>query len=467
MSAPRKPLRPTVVERCLRLFSDVRPGEGATGLLLLANILLLLTAYYFVKPLRDGWLAVTEFRGLSRIEIKAYSSFAQSLVLLGVVPILGFLASRMSRRTLIVGSSVFFALNLLLFWVFHPDTLSISLPYTGVAFYLWVGIFSVTVVAQFWAFAADVYEPERGKRLFPLVALGATAGAALGSWLAERLVSVLQIEPYDLLYLAIVPLLGALSLTLIVERRGQTGRRRFRYRESEPAAPGEGGVYTLIFQNRYLLAAALLALVVSWVNTNGENILFGLVQRALAESAQLDGLVGIDAIAQFVQVETTAFYGNLYFWVNMCALVLQAFFASRIVKYGGFAAILFFTPIVSFFSYGLMAIFPALAIIRVMKIAENSSHYSAHNTARNLIWLPTSPNTIYKAKSAIDTVFVRAGDALAALTVLVVSNLWGASLGQLIMLNVGLVLIWGGIAWVLVRENERLTSQSNPGSVHV
>jgi AAA family ATP:ADP antiporter len=137
------------------------------------------------------------------------------------------------------------------------------------------------------------------------------------------------------------------------------------------------------------------------------------------------------------------------------------------VKYGGFAAILFFTPIVSFFSYGLMAIFPALAIIRVMKIAENSSHYSAHNTARNLIWLPTSPNTIYKAKSAIDTVFVRAGDALAALTVLVVSNLWGASLGQLIMLNVGLVLIWGGIAWVLVRENQRLTSQSNPGSVHV
>jgi AAA family ATP:ADP antiporter len=102
-----------------------------------------------------------------------------------------------------------------------------------------------------------------------------------------------------------------------------------------------------------------------------------------------------------------------------------------------------------------------------MKIAENSSHYSAHNTARNLIWLPTSPNTIYKAKSAIDTVFVRAGDALAALTVLVVSNLWGASLGQLIMLNVGLVLIWGGIAWVLVRENQRLTSQSNPGSVHV
>ena len=42
-------------------------------------------------------------------------------------------------------------------------------------------VFSYTIVAQFWAFAADMCSAEQGKRLFPIIGGGSSLGAvALG-----------------------------------------------------------------------------------------------------------------------------------------------------------------------------------------------------------------------------------------------------------------------------------------------
>jgi AAA family ATP:ADP antiporter len=75
--------RLSALERFLRLFTEVRPGEGLTAIYMVANVFLILCAYYFIKPLRDGWIAISDVRGLSSVEVKAYTSFAQSLVLAG------------------------------------------------------------------------------------------------------------------------------------------------------------------------------------------------------------------------------------------------------------------------------------------------------------------------------------------------------------------------------------------------
>jgi AAA family ATP:ADP antiporter len=55
----------------------------------------------------------------------------------------------------------------------------------GVVFYLWVGLFNVMLVAQFWAFANDIYTQKKGERLFGVVGIGASLGAILArSWQA-------------------------------------------------------------------------------------------------------------------------------------------------------------------------------------------------------------------------------------------------------------------------------------------
>jgi len=60
----------------------------------------------------------------------------------------------------------------------------------------------------------------------------------------------------------------------------------------------------------------------------------------------------------------------------------------------------------------MVALAPLLATIHFAKVLENSTDYSLQNTARQALFLPTSREVKYKAKTAIDTLFVRMGDLL-------------------------------------------------------
>jgi len=441
-------------------------------MLLLFNIFLVLVAYYLIKPVREGWLSISAIGDLSKIEVKAYSSFAQSIALLGLVPCYAYLASRLSRKALITGVTLFFSANLVVFWLLQPGLIADHVPYAGVAFYLWVGIFSVTVVAQFWSFAADLYTDEGGKRLLPLIAVGASAGAVFGSWFTGRFIKHSIRETFDLILVSILPLLLALVLTWFVDRRVPAATETtFRSGLGRgPAAPDRtAGAFQLIFTHKYLFAVACLGLLINWVNANGENILYGAVQESLRNEYLKAGLTDPSTIARFVKDGTTAFYGDLYFWVNLCGLLAQAFLVSRLLRFGGFALIIFLTPLVSLLSYSLMAVFPMLLVIRLMKIAENASNYSANNTARHVIWLPLPPTMIYKAKTAVDTLFVRMGDGMAALSVLAIAQIFQLPLKRFILFNVSLVLLWGMAASIIVRENRRLvrvtaSARNNPSS---
>ena len=180
------PMKLSRTERFLQVFTDVRPGEGPTALVMFANVFLILCAYYFVKPLREGWIAIAGIPVLSKMEVKAYSSFGQSLLLVFVVKAYSRLTDRQARSALITRVTLFCMSNLLLFWLLQPDFFLRNLPGTGIIFYLWVGIFGVFVVAQFWAFAADLYSEERGARLIPMIAIGATAVTAAAAPRAAR-----------------------------------------------------------------------------------------------------------------------------------------------------------------------------------------------------------------------------------------------------------------------------------------
>ncbi len=442
--------------RLLNLITEVRPGEAGPALLLFCNIFLVLCAYYFIKPVREGWLSVSVVADLSKIEIKAYSSFAQTLLLFAVIPFYAQLTTRWARRDLITRVGLFFGANLLLFWLFHPGFLVQQVPYLGVVFYVWTGIFAVTLVAQFWSFAADLYGEERGKRLFPLIALGASSGAVVGSWLGERLVKELSVETFHLLLIAGIPLLAALALARWVDRHGVSTQHAGAVHGVHAAAPDTAGAYRLILRTRYLRLTALMVFAMFWVMTNGENILFALVQRALEAE-------GADAAA--TKTGTTTFYGNLYFWVNLTGLLLQAFVVSRLQRWGGFRALMLTPPLVSLIGYGAMAAESALAVVTAAKTAENGTNYSINNTARQVLWLPTTKEMLYKAKAAIDTLCVRFGDGLAALTVLLGTRVWQVEVSGFILFNTVLIGLWLLLAVLVVREHRRLLEHPLPEKI--
>ncbi len=102
-------------ERFLNIFTEVRAGEGSTALLMFANVFLILCAYYFIKPLREGWIAISDIAGLSKMEVKAYSSFAQSIFLLFIVGWYARLSGRWDRAPLITRATLFCISNLVIF----------------------------------------------------------------------------------------------------------------------------------------------------------------------------------------------------------------------------------------------------------------------------------------------------------------------------------------------------------------
>ena len=182
-----RPTEPPWLARSLRFITDVHPGESITALLMTLNVFLMLSAYYVIKPVREALILAMA----SGAENKAYMSGVIAGLLFLIVPGYDKLVDALPRIKLVINVTLAFAAQLLLFYA------AMAVPSLhgklGLVFYAWVGIFNVMVVAQFWGFANDLYKKEQGDRLFPMVAIGASVGAAVGSKAANLLIKGLGV----------------------------------------------------------------------------------------------------------------------------------------------------------------------------------------------------------------------------------------------------------------------------------
>ena len=123
------------------------------------------------------------------------------------------------------------------------------------SFYVWVGIFNVFVIAQFWAFANDLFGEAQGKRLFPTGGRGRFVGGGPGAWAATSCSN--WFGTYGLLLTAAVGIGVCLVLTAMADR--WTIRLGTSQEASKAEAPlGKEGGFQLIFRDRYLLLVAIL-----------------------------------------------------------------------------------------------------------------------------------------------------------------------------------------------------------------
>jgi AAA family ATP:ADP antiporter len=414
----------SALERFLSLFANVHPGEGLTAFLLATNIFILLTAYYVIKPVREALILSG-----AGAEIKSYAGAGQALLFLLIVPLYSAYASRTNRGRLINGVFAFFISNLAIFYLLGRMQVRL-----GVVFFLWVGMFNVLLVAQYWAFANDIYTEQQGRRLLAIVgigsALGAIAGARVAGWLFE------PIGPYSMMLVAAALLGVCMVLTAWIHRReGVANRQR-----SGVAAQtiGTSGGFRLVFRQRYLFLIAVMVLLSNLVNTTGEFILGKTVAEYAKNVADSEAYIG-------------AFYAEFFFWVNLLGAALQLFAVSRILKYVGIGPALFALPVIALGSYTVLAFVPILGFIRLAKIAENSTDYSIQNTTRHALFLNTSRDAKYKAQSTIESFFWRTGDALSALLVFIGTRL-AFDISKFAVVNILLVFVWLCVVATIVRQ---------------
>jgi AAA family ATP:ADP antiporter len=425
------------LDRSLSLFTDVRAGEGATAVLMLVNIFLLLICYSVIKTVREPLILLG-----GGAEVRSYAAAGQAVVLMGFVPLYSWFASRVDRVKLLVGVTLFFIVCIELFAL----AVSAAVSYVGVAFFIWVGIFNISLVAQFWSFANDIYNKEAGDRLFPVILIGMTAGAPLGSFVAARLFG-LGFTPPLILQLSAALLVGCLVLYLVVNSRET---RRAAAPETALAA---GGGFGLVLRSQYLRLIALLIVLLNVVNTTGEYLIARLLSAHTNELALANP--GFNK-----QAYIGTFSGDYQFWVNVTAVVIQAFITSRLIKKAGLRGALLALPLIALGGYSVIAAGVGFAVVRWIKTAENATDYSIMNTARQLLWLPTTREEKYKAKQAIDTFFVRGGDLISAAVVYIGTTIIGMGVGGFAVSNVMMTLVWIGVALLILREHRAMTAEA-------
>ncbi len=498
MVAPSTPAEQhTVLDRVLGAFTEVRPGEGVTAVLLALNVFLLLSAYYFIKPVREALILAME----SGAEYKSYMGGAIAIALLFAVPAYAKIASRVARNRLVVGITLFFVSHLLVFYVL--SSIEAMRQYLGLLFYLWVGIFNMMVVAQFWAFANDVYDEDQGRRLFPVVGIGASLGAWVGSTIAAMLIEPLGL--YQMLLLAAGLLAACALISQVVHLREIKRAPKANPAPASKAPRAKSGAFTMVFKYRYLSLLAAFSLTFTFVNTNGEYLLGKLITQDAIETVTRD--IGPAAAQTWLTKSPTnearaqayfdenksdfegqtydtskqavalkvlrgdkigshigTTYSTFFGYVNLLGLLLQMFVVSRLVKYAGFRISFFILPVIAFLDAAALLILPTLALLRIGKTAENATDYSLNNTLRNMLWLPTTKDMKYKAKQAVDTFFVRMGDVASALLV-AGGAMMAWKIREFALVNLVLVGVWLFLAAAVVKEQAVLRRMRDEGKL--
>jgi AAA family ATP:ADP antiporter len=375
-------------------------------------------------------------------EQKSYAQAAIALALMALVPLYGAAFRRLAPARLVRSITVLFAANLVGFSLLGRAGVDI-----GFAYYVWVGVFGVTMLAQFWAHAAHCFDVASGQRVFPVVMAGATFGGLAGPALVGALYPLLG--PWNLLLAASALLLATLPL-ISATRDAVPAAARSRQTPATTMPAGNG--FVLLLRDRYLLLLAVLVVLLNCVNTTGEYLLTQLVLgHARSALAQTPGADEGDLLA--------AFYSGYYFAVNGLTAALQVLVVGRVFRWLGVGGAVLVLPALALVGYALIAFLPIFGVIRVLKIVENSVDYSIMNTARHALYLPLTATQQFQGKTAVDGLFWRLGDLAQAAIVFVGLNWLAFEARDFALLNMLLSAVWIGVAVLLGRSFRRCAAR--------
>ncbi|TDG14826.1 hypothetical protein E2F43_00855 [Seongchinamella unica] len=429
-------------KRTLFLGVELRPGETAGVLAMFASLFLILFTAYLLKPARE-MLILTE----GTAEIRSYAVALQALLLLFFIPLYGkFSRGFDSFRYMQIVTAVCVT-TLVGFAAAGKSGMAVSVPY-----FVWLGAYSVLIIAQFWAYASELYSREAGERLFVIVALGASLGAWVGSAASRELVNYL--DAYGLMIAGAVTLALASLPAGVANKSVPQGSRGDSQAAESPTQPSIFAGFQLVLSRRYLLLMAGFVIMLNLVNTTGEYLLSAILETMYAEGTAA-GTIAVDK-----GTYVGRFYGGFYFVVNLLGVLIQFFLVSRLIRLAGFSIAFLLTPLVIFLGYASLALLPVIGWFRYFKVAENSLDYSLQNTARQMLYLPLSRQEKYEARAVIDPFGQRLGDLLQAGLIFVGLRLLEWVSNDFIPLAALLAAGTLTLAILIVRERSRLLASA-------
>lgn len=360
----------------------------------------LLCAYYLLKTAREP-LVLASGGALA----KSASTGVQAMVLAAILP---FASRLLAGRRASVGF-VRIGVGLALACAGFALAAAAARPAVGTAFYVFVGLFGVSAVANLSLRIADVVSEDEAATVVPVALAGSTFGGIAGSTLASLLYahggsSVLAI--------------GLAAVLVVVHVVLGAGLHRGAAPRADAVVPPVADGLAMLGQNRALLGLAALVVVTNLVNTVGELVLSAHVtDEARAELLRLAPSLTGEAASARLEALIGARYGRFFSAVNLATVALQLGAASVLARRLG-GRLLRFAPLaVAVVAYGGAAAGLSVGFLFAGKVAENATDYSLGATGRTLFWVDRARGERFAAKPFVDTLLVRLGDLLAALAV--------------------------------------------------
>jgi AAA family ATP:ADP antiporter len=425
--------------RLLRRAIDVQPDEMRALAWSWMYIFCVLCAYYIIRPIRD------DMGVASGVETLPWLFTGTLFGMMLVNPPFAALVARLPRVRFISLAYRFFMANLLLFFLLLQVATPAQNIWVGRIFFIWTSVFNLFVVSVFWALMVDVFDAEQGKRLFGVIAAGATLGSILGSSLTATLARHVG-STYLLLGSALLLEIAVLSVRHL-SRLSQALRLRPAARSEE--GPIGGNVlsgFTHAFRSRYLVNISIYMLLYSTTSTFLYFEQAAIVNRSFADRAA-----------------RTAFFAQVDLLVNILTLGVQLFLTDRLLRGLGIALTLTLLPALSMLGFAALGLVPTVAIIVLFQVLRRTSNFAVARPTREVLFTVIPREDKYKAKSFIDTVIYRSGDQVGAWSYALLSGL-GLSLTGIALAAVPLSAVWLLNSFWLGREQERLGAAYEPRS---
>ena len=392
----------------------------------------LLSSYYIMRPIRDQAGVAGGVQNLQWL----FTGTLVAMVLLNLP--FAYLVKRLPRRRFIALTYHFFAANILVFAALFHVSEGAQAVWVGRMFFIWVSAFNLFVISMFWQLNVDVFSPEQGKRLFGLIAAGATLGAIVGSGVTATLAR--HVPPMVLLLAAAGLLEVAVFSAGRLSRRSATLERQPHTAVEAPIGGSVLAGVTHVVRSPYLLNVAVFMLLFSITST------FLYFQQAAIVSGAFR-----DRAAQ------TAFFATVDLGVNVLTLVVQLFLTARMVLLLGVALTLGLLPALTIAGFGALALVPTTMAIAVFQVIRRAADYAVARPSRELLYTVTSREDRYKAKSFLDTVVYRTGDQVGAWSVALL-RVVGLGAAQVSFAAIPLAALWLVNALWLGRRQERLAA---------
>jgi len=414
--------------------TGIREEEFGVAVLSALLFFLILCGYYILRPLREEMGLAGGVRNLPWLYLFNLG------VMLMLAPVFGAVATRWSRRVFVPAVYLFFMSNMLVFFGLMktvPDSGQLML---GRAFYVWVSVYNMWAVSLYWAFMADNYGLERGKRLFGLIAVGGSAGAILGAAITSLLVE--SVGRVNLILFSAALMLAAAFVLIRLGRSFAALSLAGAATEPKPSTNAPRGRpwsgISEFFRSPYLLGIGAYLFLFSLSST------FLYFEQAQIIDAEV---IGREARAQI--------FARIDLWVNVLTLLTQIFVTGRLIAGWGVGRVLLFLPVLTVAGFSTLAVAPVLPVLVIFQVLRRAGNYALSRPARETLFTIVSRDQKYKAKSFIDTFVYRGGDMLGASAFAALGSL-GLGLSGIALVAVPPALLWGLTGLYLGRKQQQM-----------